>query len=301
MTKKVALAVTVWMVCSCDDELAVAPPMSAVHRVLHVPPGRPLGLRALRFGLMPYLSKQTLIEGHQRLADHLSKTLAVPVELVVGEDYADSIARFERGDIDLMELSPLAYAKASARMALSCVAQSIADGSASSTGYIFVRDDSPRRSVADLKGARFGFVDPMSTSGSLFPKRLLREQGVDVEKDLKAEYLGNHEAVLHAVLDGRVEAGATYQGSFAALRAHGGDPLSFRVIAKTPRSPREAYCVRAGLTTEAIEALSQALLSLSSRDRLGRETLGPLNFNGFQTFDESAYEQVRAVARELDP
>ena len=179
--------------------------------------------------------------------------------------------------------------------------QTIADGSATASGYIFVRDDSPRRTLEDLKGASFGFVDPMSTSGSLLAKKVLKDKGFDLEKDLaKMEYLGNHEAVLLAVMEGRVDAGATYQGSFGALRRSKGiDPLTFRVIAKTPRTPRDIICARADLPVEISDAITASLMPLSGRDRAGREILGPMNLNGFQPANDAAYDLVRSVAAEF--
>lgn len=261
----------------------------------------PAGFTKLRIGLVPYLAPDTMVQVHQKLADHLSRSLSVPVELVSGESYGDAIDRLERGEFDLVELSPLAYAEASSRVKLRCLVQSIADGSATASGYIFVRDDSPRRTLADLKGASFGFVDPMSTSGSLLAKKLLRDSGFDLEKDLgKTEYLGNHEAVLMAVLEGRIDAGATYQGSFNSLRrAKGIDPLTFRVIAKTPRTPRDIFCVNANVPAEVANAITAAMLPMTVRDRVGREVLRPLNLNGFQPADDSAYDVIRQVAAEL--
>lgn len=261
----------------------------------------PSGFTKLRMGLVPFLAKDTIAEAHRKLGDHLSRALSVPVEITVGDSYGDSIDRMQRGEFDLVELSPLAYAEASSRMKLRCLVQTISDGSASASGYIFVREDSPRRTLEDLKGATFGFVDPMSTSGSLFAKKLLKDRGFDLQKDLaRVEYLGNHEAVLMAVMEGRVDAGATYQGSFNTLRRSKGiDPLTFRVIAKTPRTPRDIICVRPDLPTEISEAITGALLTLTARDRVGREILGPLNLNGFQPADDRAYDQVRAVAAEL--
>ena len=261
----------------------------------------PSSFTKLRFGLTPFLSAETMVAAHKRIADHLSKSLSVPVELAVGDSYGDSIDRMQRGEYDLIELSPLAYAEASGRMKLRCLVQTIADGSATASGYIFVRDDSPRRTLEDLKGATFGFVDPMSTSGSLMAKKLLKDKGFDLERDLgKTEYLGNHEAVLLAVLEGRVDAGATYQGSFSALRRSKGiDPLNFRVIAKTPRTPRDIFCVRADLPVEISDAITASLMPLSGRDRAGREILGPLNLNGFQPANDGAYDVVRGVAAEF--
>jgi phosphonate transport system substrate-binding protein len=285
--------------CTEDDLPAVTPTRRATQPLPVFSP--PSGFTKLRFGLVPFLAKDTIAVAHQRLGEHLSKSLSVPVEITVGDNYGDSIDRMQRGEFDLVELSPLAYAEATSRMKLKCLVQSISDGSATASGYIFVREDSPRRTIQDLKGASFGFVDPMSTSGSLFAKKLLKDNGFDLEKDLaKTEYLGNHEAVLLAVMEGRVDAGATYQGSFSALRrAKGIDPLTFRVIAKTPRTPRDIFCVRSDMPSEIAEAITSSMMALTGRDRAGREILGPLNLNGFVPANDKAYDEVRAVAAEL--
>lgn len=285
--------------CTEDDLPALTPTRRATQPLPVFSP--PSGFTRLRFGLVPFLAKDTIAVAHQRLGEHLSKSLSVPVEITVGDNYGDSIDRMQRGEFDLVELSPLAYAEATSRMKLKCLVQSISDGSATASGYIFVREDSPRRTIQDLKGASFGFVDPMSTSGSLFAKKLLKDNGFDLEKDLaKTEYLGNHEAVLLAVMEGRVDAGATYQGSFSALRrAKGIDPLTFRVIAKTPRTPRDIFCVRSDMPSEVAEAITSSMMALTGRDRAGREILGPLNLNGFVPANDKAYDEVRAVAAEL--
>ncbi len=289
------------LLVSCTEPEAVQTPQPRRLTPAPVVFTPPPGFTKLRFGLVPFLSAETMVAAHQRLAARLSTTLGVPVEVTVGDSYGDSIDRLQRGEFDLVELSPLAYAEATSRMKLRCLLQTITDGSATASGYIFVRDDSPRRTVEDLKGASFGFVDPMSTSGSLMARKLLKDKGFDLSRDLgKTEYLGNHEAVLLAVMEGRVDAGATYQGSFSALRRSKGiDPLTFRVIAKTPRTPRDILCVRPDLPKEVSDAITASLMPLSARDRLGREILGPLNLNGFQPADDAAYDLVRSVAAEL--
>ncbi|MEW6431031.1 MAG: phosphate/phosphite/phosphonate ABC transporter substrate-binding protein [Myxococcota bacterium] len=263
----------------------------------------PAGFTRLRFGLVPFLSPGTMSEAHQRLGEYLSKSLGVPVEIAVGDSYGDSIERLARGEFDLVELSPLAYATAAERVKLNCLVQSIADGSATASGYIFVRDDSSRKTLEDLRGGTLGFVDPMSTSGYLYARKLLKDRGLDLQKDFaRVEFLGNHEAVLLAVMEGRVDAGATYQGAFGALkRSKGVDPLTFRVVAKTLRTPRDIFCVRPEVPDEVAQAIREAMLALTGRDRAGREILGPLNINGFRVADDHAYDEVRAVAAELKP
>ncbi len=298
---KHALLVVVLLI-ACAPFEDPAPPAVLRDRVTVPVFSPPAGFERLRFGLVPYLAPDTISAAHQRLASYLSKTLSVPVDVVVGDSYSDAIERVSRGEFDLVELSPYAYAKASARTKLRCLAQCIADGSATASGYIFVRDDSPRRTLGDLKGASVAFVDPASTSGYLYARKLLKEHGVDFKADLThTEFLGNHEAVLLAVRDGRFDAGATFQGAFAELRrSKNVDPLTFRVIGKTPRTPRDIFCVSDTVPEVVAEAITRALLALDGRERAGREILGPLNLNGFRPADDAAYDGVRKVAVEIE-
>jgi phosphonate transport system substrate-binding protein len=263
----------------------------------------PEGFTRLRIGLVPYSNPEELKAAHRPLADWLSTQLKVPVELVMGDNYDDAALKLERGEVDLVEFSPYAYVRAEKRLKLRPLVTAIADGSETAAGYILVRHDSPRRSLEDLKGGTFGFVDPASASGYLFPMKVLKDRGLDTKTLFtRTEFFGNHEKVLLAVYEGKVDAGATYQGTLAALkRSRGIDPLNFRIIAKTPRSPRDLFCVRAEFPAELGDALLKIFLSLSARDPKGRDILAPLNMNGFFPANDRLYDGVRAAAAAVAP
>jgi phosphonate transport system substrate-binding protein len=294
-----------WMtvVASLGCEQPLAPSTARPRRVnarvsLFSPPA---GFTRLRMLVPPVLSKDSLVASYARFNEYLARQLGVPVELSVGETYEAVVATTATNDFDAVMLSPYTYAHAQEKRKLPCLVQMIGDGSATSAGYIVVRDDSPIRSMNDLPGARFGFVDRSSTSGYIYPVKTLLDSGIDPKKHLGSfEFLGNHEAVLMAVLERRVDAGATYQGSLAALkRSKDIDPLSFRIIAKTDRTPRDILCVRPDVPGEVQAELQRLLLMLSVRDRAGREILAPMWVNGFQLADDAAYDGVRRVAAEV--
>jgi phosphate/phosphite/phosphonate ABC transporter binding protein len=292
-----------WALAACrpfEDRSPPAPPRARPSLPVYSPPR---GFERLRLGVVPFLPAPELLESHRRLASYLGKALGVPVEVQVASSFSDAVDRVVASEYDLVELSAAAYLAASRRTSLSCLVQAIADGSVSTSGYLVVRDDSPLREVRDLRGASVGFVDPLSSIGYLYARKLLEDQGLDLRRDLKrTEFFGDHEAVLLAVRDGRVDVGATFQGGLNALRrSRGVDPLTFRIIAKAPRTPREVLCVREGLPAEVAEAIRRALLALDGRERAGREVLGPLDLNGFQAADLRLYEEVRRVAAALGP
>lgn len=293
-----------WLVLAlsaCTQELAPSiprPRRAPARESVFVPPS---GFTRLRLLVPPVLARESLEKSYLKLNDYLSRQLGVPVDLVIAESYDDVVERTKAGDFDAVMLSPYTYALAVEPRPLPCLVQMIGGGSATAAGYIVVPDDSPIQSVADLPGARFGFVDRASTSGYIYAVKVLLESGVDPHKHLGAvEFLGNHEAVLLALLEGRIDAGATYQGSLASLKTSKGvDPLSFRVIAKTERTPRDILCVREDLHPSVRAELQRSLLVLNARERAGREILGPMSVNGFQLPDDAAYDGVRKVAAQV--
>lgn len=298
-----ALAAAALVLAACaDEQLSHMPrPKDAGAAAVEFTP--PPGFTRLRIGLVPYANPAELQAAHAPLAAWLSTVLKVPVELVMGDTYDDAAARLERGEVDVVEFSPYAYVRAEKRLKLRPLVTAISDGSETAAGYIIVRQDSKVRALEDLKGGSFGFVDPASTSGYLYPMKLFKDRGFDpAALFTRTEFFGNHEKVLLAVLEGKVDAGATYQGSLAALkRSRNVDPLSFRIIAKTPRTPRDLFCVKADFPDALADALVRVFLSISGRDAKGREVLGPINMNGFFPADDRLYDGVRAAAAAVAP
>src|SRR5512135_3129399 len=66
------------------------------------------------------------------------------------------------------------------------------------------------KSFADLKGKTFCFVDPISTSGYIIPRIILKANGIDPDKDITASNAGSHNNVAIAVYKGDCDAGVTY-------------------------------------------------------------------------------------------
>lgn len=262
----------------------------------------PEGIEALRVGVVPQLAVERVRSAHEPLAAYLSSSLGIPVTMVIGTDYDDVGGMLARREIELAEFSPYSFVRARKKAQIYPLVSAISAGSATAGGYIIVREGSPRRTIDELRGARFGFVDPASTSGYLYPLKLFKDRRIDPATFFSSTtFIGSHDGVLHAILDGGVEAGATWQGTFAMLKAKTGvDPLEFRVIAKTPRTPQDVLCMRADLPPEVGEAVKQLMLRLSMRTKTDRDVLASLGVNGYVEVDVDAYEQVERIANELD-
>ncbi len=296
------------LVSGCRDPRPLPPPPNpaAPEEVADLAQAAPFtppeGFTRLRLVATPYLEPQLLLRSHEPLAAHLSERLGVPVELVPARTYDEVGDLLRRGEADLGSFSPLAYVRARAKdEGLTPLASVIADGSATAAGYIVVRAEGGITSLEDLRGKRFAWVDPSSTSGFLYPRALLLQRGLDPDVFFgETAFLRSHDAALLAVHRGEFDATATYQGALPALqRSAGIDPLEFRIVAKTLRAPKDVFCARSGLPPEVQDRLRQVLLALSVQDGKGRAILGPLRVNGFIPADDALYDEVRQVDEAL--
>jgi phosphate/phosphite/phosphonate ABC transporter binding protein len=259
------------------------------------------GIERLTWGITPYLDPEEMGNRYRPILDAVAGRIGRPIDLVVGRDYADMEARAVAGAVDVAVLPPYAWCRARRRNpALEVFATHVADGSPTYGSYLIVRDESPIDSVEDLRGRRFAYVDPHSTSGWLFPAARMLQDGLHPLDDLEPLFVGAHDRVFDAVASGEADAGAVYGAALAEGRLRREDGQRIRVIAKTRRIPHDAYLVREGFPPEAAVALGRALAEISTRTPEGRRLLSSmLRLNGFVPVDDGHYEGVREVDRLL--
>jgi phosphonate transport system substrate-binding protein len=166
-------------------------------------------------------------------------------------------------------------------------------------------------SYADLKGKTFCYVDPLSTSGYIVPRIVLKANGIDPDVDFKATVnAGSHPNVAIAVYQGQCDAGVTYINVLtdAATNLAGTYPditSKVKVFADTDRIPNDGvqYIKTLDPTLQAIT--TEALMAMAA-DPGGKAVLGKLySINAFQKIDSTftLYSDFLAVLQKagVDP
>lgn len=232
----------------------------------------------------------------QPLVRYLQAELGIQVSLRVAETYVELPALLERGEVDVAQLAPLSYVHLRRRIdGLQPIATPIIGGSPTYLGHIYVREDSPLRTLADLRGHSMAYVSPDSSSGYLFPRELLRRRGFDPDAYFSSQvFLGTHPQVRDAVKAGRVDAGAVFDDSSdwtGPQQRHQG----LRVVAKTERIPNDCIVARTGYDPGAVAALRRALVALRPGADGAEEILSLLEVNGWVPADDSRYDRIEAV------
>ena len=176
---------------------------------------RAAGIEKLTWGVTPYVTASGEIEDRYRpMVKMVSERISTPMEVIAGESYQDVETLLLSGQIDIAVMSPYAYVRAHAKdNNIRAIASHIANGTESYGAYILTREDSSIRTLTDLRGKRFGFVDKRSSSGWLFPASRLLDDGINPLTEIEGRFYGNHARVIAAIASGEVDAGATYNAA----------------------------------------------------------------------------------------
>jgi phosphonate transport system substrate-binding protein len=263
--------------------------------------------RSLRVGFTPWENPQDMARMAAPMVELLGKATGVRVDPFLASDYAGVIQALQAGQVDIAFLPPAAFVLAEKRAGAKVILKSLFKGRSQYFSAIFTRSDGPIRTLSDLRGKRMAFVDPTSTSGSLFPKLLLKQAGIDPERGLgRVMYAGSHDAVVMAVLRGKVDAGAAYANDEKGVRAAWTQLLKtpeerrqIRVVAISRPIPADTIAVRPDLDPRVVSQVKKALIELSATPE-GRERIHDIyRVDGFTTATSGEYEPVREVFREV--
>jgi phosphonate transport system substrate-binding protein len=176
----------------------------------------------LNIGLVPAEDPRVMITDNQALVDALRQSLGMEVKPFVATDYNGVIEALRAKKLDVALLGPFSYVLAASIAEVDPIA--IPETQKQGPSYhslIVARKDRDIRTLADLKGRTFAFVDPSSTSGHLFPKTAMLRAGLNPDTDLRSIFAGSHDASVIAVQNGKVDAAAVADGLLDAAIARG--------------------------------------------------------------------------------
>jgi phosphonate transport system substrate-binding protein len=255
----------------------------------------------LRVGFTPWENPQDMAKSAGPIVEILSKATGMQVQPFLSSDYAGVINAMQVGKVDLAFFPPGAYVMAEKKAGAEVILKSQFNGRALYYAAIFTTKDSGIRSLKDLKGKTMAFVDPTSTSGGIYPKVMLMNEGINPERDLKRIiYAGGHDAAVLAVARGKVQAGAAYandpkgnQSAWNLLLKDPKDREKIRVLAISKPIPADNISVRKGLSPQIVGAVKKAFLDLSATPQ-GRARIKEIyHVDGFVPAAPSDYVSVR--------
>lgn len=267
------------------------------------PPARKVfGQQEILIGLIP---EQNIFKQRERyliLKRYLSGKLGITVNFTSLSRYGNILDRFAVENMDGAFFGSFTGALAIKKLGVEPIARPVnSDGTSSYHGYIFVRKNSGIRTVQDMKGRRFAFVERATTAGYLFPLAYFRENGVaDLHGYLgETFFAGSHDAAIMAVLNREADVGAAKNTIYDQLaRENPRIERELIILAASKTVPQNGLAVRRDLDPELKNALKEALLAMD-KDPAGVEALRLFGARGFVETTEADYAYVNELAGEV--
>ena len=253
----------------------------------------------LTVGLIPSEDSRAMIANSQAMMDMLSKALGMPVKPFVAADYNGVIEALRSGRLDVAYLGPFSYVLGTtiAPIEAFAVAETKKAGRSYYYSQIVARKDSGIKTVNDLKGKTFAFVDPSSTSGHLFPKAGLIKAGFNPDTDFgRVIFSGSHDSSAIAVQNKKVDAAAIADRILDAAVAKGLAKREDLVeVWRSDPIPESPTVWRKNLPPDLKQRVQAAFLEVKDIPWSDQGLL-----NGFHPTTDSAYNIIRDTAKLLN-
>lgn len=256
----------------------------------------------IKLGIIPYDAPSKLQEQYGPFAAYLSAKIRQPVKVFVAQDYVGVAQALQADQIDVAYLNPLSYALFVDRLGrtpehLIPLAMPDVHGSLYYYGAIFVRKDSHIANISQLRGKRFAFAEPTSTSGYLYPFQYLLRHGINPKHDLGQQIFAGTPAVVPAVLNGSVDAGAVFEEGLTMFGR--GRQKELTVLARVGPIANGMLVARGNLDRATLKQLQSAMAAINT-DPAAKVALSKLEVSKWEKPNDKVFDPVRQAAHILN-
>ena len=245
-------------------------------------PGYKMEMREppLRVAIISVLNHARTEGDQSRMVRSLGRLLGRPVLLLHRRSYAEINQLLAKGDADVAFLSSGAYMVYGKKEDVRLLAMPERNGASSYFSYVIVPRAGKAESLAELRGQRFVYVDPMSYSGYLELRAHLRKMGEDPETFFRSSYFTySHDDSLRAVADGLVDGGVIASLTYDYYQTYAPAILEqVRIVAVLPGSGMGPVVARRDL--KEADEVQEILLHLDA-DPEAKEAMAQLLIDRF--------------------
>jgi phosphonate transport system substrate-binding protein len=262
-------------------------------------------------GAVPSENAAAMTLKYQNLVKLFQQELGIPVEFYSATDYAGIIEAQIANKVDLAFYGPFSYVIAKlngAKIEPAGVAVSSATGTPGYRAYgVAKANDASVTKISDFKGKRICFVDPASTSGTLYPTAGLLAAGIDPAKE-STQFAGGHPQSVQAINRGTCDVGFAYDDildkDVPAGKVSGVGASDVKVVWKSGLIAGSPIAVRLNMEKSLVDAVRNIVLNKANKTAMVRDGRCTTEATcqiiedsswGFVKTTDSYYDGVRAV------
>jgi phosphonate transport system substrate-binding protein len=235
------------------------------------------------------------------LVTYLKQETGFDIEFIVLNDPAEFERAIKNKEIEFVFLDAHIYVKSADLYDKNTLISALTDkGSTSQSGVVIARKGGGINKLEDLKGKVIMFGPKFSAARWVAAKVLFEENGINIDKDLKAYSNGGCcEDVAFNIYLNAVDAGVVCEHF---LKEHskkqlelGVDTKQIVVVCRTKSVPTRVFAARQEVSDDIVTKVNQALLRLNKNKPAHAKILHRAELGGFQRSKDGDYDGIRML------
>ena len=258
----------------------------------------------LVMGFVPSQTSSIVQTNADLLGQYLSQKTGYNITPRVLTSYAAVTEGMTSNNVDIGWVGPLDYVIAHQINGAEAVTKSVRNGLPSYKAFIIVNVNSNINSIADLKGKKFAFGDPLSTSSNLYPRYLMKKNGLNPDSDVKGVNISNQTQISVTVCQGTVDAGAIYDDARKNKGADTSCPgilTKTKVLATSDPIPGDPQMIRHNLNSGQKKKLRDAMIAMGSDPTIQPALKALYTIDSLVPAQDSDYDVIRDIVAQAKP
>lgn len=243
--------------------------------------------------------KETMIY-YSDLLKYIENNSGLTVKVIQRKTYQEVNDLIEAGEVDLAFICTYAYILGTEEFGLQPFLVPQINGKTTYQSYIIVPKDSTVSTFEDLEGKRFAFTDPLSNTGYIYPKYLVKQENQTTDTFFKKSiFTYSHDNSTKAVYDKIVDGAAVDSLVYDYLieqKPEFGDMI--RIINISEEFGMPPIVVSSGVNSETRKKIEDLFLNMHESAE-GEAILQHLKIERFRKQEDANYDSVRKIAEEV--
>lgn len=247
-------------------------------------------VRLQLFGVTPLESARVMAEKFNPLVKHINNKLNRDFHVKVGSSYEETVNDLGKGITLLAYLTPTLYLEAREKYGVRPLVVPLEKGEPYYRSAIVTAEGSGVDMVADLRGKKFAFGSSKSTGSFVMPLKMLSDSGITLDDLEGHDYLGSHEKVAKAVLEGVYHGGGLMESVAEKYVSQG-----LKILDTSEKIPQFPICVSPVVDEKQVERYRLFFTSVKESEVL--EPIGKVT--GFTEIYDKDYNVIREMLKKL--
>jgi len=286
------LCIILIITSGCRKEM---PPQSTPSPTIIAKPT--IAKKPLKFAAIPMDTRLKMLEGWTLLADYITQETGIPVEVTIKKSYREIIEAMENKEVDFCYAGPLVYVEAHEKAGAIPLIKPTANKNPFYYCLIIVHSESDINSIKDLKGKQFAFTDKDSTSGYLFPRAMLAEEGVkSLDFFSKVLYTKSHDSSMEGVYQKYIDGAGIFDYPFE--KEDNPKTKELKILKKSDPIPMGPIMISKKFDPKVAKELQRVFLKIGKTEDT-KIIAEKIKVDGYVEAKDSDYDSIRKVLKIL--